>query len=334
MKLLKKILPVIITIVFLYLVFINLNFRELIDILKEFKLKYLFALSLTILFSGAFRGLCYRQLISKTIKAPLKFLIPLCLTGTALNILLPARAGDIFRAYYTGKKYEANKVKLFGTIMLERIFDGLIILSMLFLGIFIYNKNPLAQKLCTGGVIIFFGSLIFAFLTVKFKKIDSVCNFLLEKTRFLPDKIKTFFESCINFTNKTCNSFIDGFEILLYPKKLFIIILFSVGIWFFEALKYYVIIQGLNCEVSASIVLFIISFLALACMIPSTSIYIGPYQFAVISAFAIYNINKETALAASFIEQAAVTIITSIVATIFLLKNNISLKDIKKEPLE
>ncbi len=334
MRFLKKLLPFIITVLFICLVFINLDFKELINILKDFDFRFIFPLIAVILLSGTFRALNYKQLISKTLDVPLKILIPLCLTGSALNILLPARAGDIFRAYFTGKKYNSDKIKLFGTIMLERIFDGLVILSMLILGIFIYNKNPLAQKLCTIGAVIFVGSLIFAFLTVKFNKINTFCNFLICKTTFLPDKIKKCFDSFINFTNKTCNSFIDGFEILLYPKKLLLIILCSCGIWFFEALKYYIIIQGLDCHVSSSIVLFIISFLALACMIPSTSIYIGPYQFAVISAFAIYNINKETALASSFIEQTTVTILTSITAVVFLLKNNISIKDIRKEPLE
>ena len=182
MKILKKIILLLITFCFLYLVIKNLNFKELYIILKGFNLKYLIFLVLAIILSASFRALCYKRLISKTVKISLKDLIPLCITGTALNILLPARAGDIFRAYYTGLKYNADKVKLFGTVMLERIFDGLIILTMLFLGIFLYNKNPLAQRLCILGGIIFIGCAVIALFMVKFKKIDSVCNFIINKT--------------------------------------------------------------------------------------------------------------------------------------------------------
>ena len=100
-------------------------------------------------------------------------------------------------------------------------------------------------------------------------------------------------------------------------------------IWGLECLNYYFMILGFHCQVDWSVVLFIISFIALACMIPSTSIFVGPYQLAVIAAFAIYNIPKETALAISIVEQAVVTIVTSIVATIFLVKNNIRIKLMK-----
>ena len=66
-------------------------------------------------------------------------------------------------------------------------------------------------------------------------------------------------------------------------------------------------------------------------MVPSTSIFIGPYQVAVIAAFAIYNISKESALAISFVEQGFVVILTTIVAAIFLIRNNISYKELKED---
>ncbi len=327
----KKIILLFITLTFLYLVFVNLDFKELLSIIKEFNLTYLIALSVSVVLALACRGVCFKVLISKTVNAPLKDLIPLCLTGASLNIVLPARAGDIFRAYYVGQKYDVNKVKIFGTIMLERIFDGLIILSMLLCAIFLYNKDELAQNLCICAAVFFVGSLFVALLAVKYNKIDVICKFLEEKTNFLPNGLKEVIHSVLQFTNKICNSFVSGFEILKYPKNLVSILVASLGIWFFECLNYFIVIQGFNCEVSWSVVLFIIPFIALACMIPSTSIFIGPYQFAIIAAFAIYDVSKETGLAISIVEQAVVTILTSLVAVAFLIKNNISYKELKED---
>ena len=316
----KRLILLLITLVFLYLVFINLDIKELISAIKEFKPSFIILLCISIVMGQFCRALCFKQLISKTVNAPLYELTPLCLTNGALNILLPARAGDFFRAFYVGNKYNVNKVKIFGSIILERIFDGIITLLFVFSAVILYNKNQLAVNICyiTGSV--FLGSLFLAFLAIKFNKTDAVFNFLKNKTRFFPDKIKNIFDSFLHFFNKVCNSFIDGFEILKFPGKLFFILLSSFSIWFFEGLNYFIIIQGINCHVSWSVILFIIGFIAVACVIPSTSIFIGPYQFAVISAFAIYNISKETALAVTFIDQAAVTIVSSIVALIFLLK--------------
>lgn len=327
----KKIILLLITCLFLYLVFKNLDFRELIQLIQEFELKYIFFLICSIIISLSFRGLCFQLLISQTVKAPLKDLVPLCLTGSALNIVLPARAGDIFRAVYVGAKYNADKVKIFGTVMLERIFDGLMILAMLLSAIFLYNKNPLAEKLCFAAAIIFIGSLIFAFFTIKFNKTDLIFSFLENKCNLLQGKLKDFFISMIQSSNQICNSFINGFEILKYPNKLFLIILASIGIWSFECLNYYIVIQGFHCDISWSVVLFIIGFIALACMIPSASIFIGPYQLAVIAAFSIYGIEKETALAISLVEQSVVLITTAVIALIFFFKNDIKYEDLKKK---
>lgn len=325
----KRFILLFITCLFLYLVFKNLNIQELLIAIKNFDLKYIVFLSISIIISLACRGICFKILISKTVNAPLKDLIPLCLTGAALNIILPARAGDIFRAYYVGQKYNANKVKIFGSVMLERIFDGLIILGLLLFGIVTYNKNGLAQHLCLWGAFIFIGSLIFAFIIFKYNKMDFICSFLIQIVEKFPKTISEFLIKSINFTNKTCNSFVNGFEVFQYPVKLLQVMLFSLGIWFFECLNYYIVIQGFNLDISASVVLFIIGFVAVACMIPSTSIFVGPYQVAIIAAFSIYNVSKETALAVSIVEQTIVAATVSIIAAIFLLKNNLSLKEIK-----
>ena len=198
------------------------------------------------------------------------------------------------------------------------------------MGIFIYNKNPLAQKLSLLSALVFVGAFLFAFIAVKYNKIHSICSFIEQKSSFLPEKIKHPFYSFLHFTNKTCNSFIDGFEVLKYPKTLFMSLLSFLAIWLFECLNFYIIIQGFHCNVNWSVTLFIISFIALACMIPSASIFIGPYQYAVIAAFNIYHLPKETALAVSLVEQSVVIITTAVISIIFFLKNNINLKDINE----
>lgn len=326
----KRIILLLITFIFLYLVFVNINFTELIRAIKHFNFKYIFLLIISIFISLSFRALCYKQLISKSVpNAGLRDLIPLCLTGAALNIVLPARAGDIFRAYYTGCKYNANKVKIFGTVMLERIFDVFVIFCLLCSGIFLYHRNQLAMNLCTfAGIIIIIG-ITFAIFTYKNNKIDKICLYINEKTSKLPFSglIQTF----TNLTNKVCGSFFEGFEIIDSPKRILFALFASFGIWSFECLNFLIIIHGFGYDIHWSISIFIISFIALACMIPSTSIFIGPYQLAIISAFAIYNLPKETALAASLLEQSAVTIFVSLVAVVFLLKNNISYHDLKRD---
>ncbi len=325
----KRIVLLIITIIFLYFVFVNIDLIELLEIIKKFDLKYIFLLSISIILSLTCRGICFKQLISKTVDVPLKELVSLCLTAASLNIVLPARAGDIFRAFFIGQKYNISKIKIFGTVMLERIFDVFVIFCFLLVGVFIYHRNEIAIKLCSfAGICILIG-ITFAIVTFKYNKTDELCYLIINKTKSLP--FSNLIQKGINFTNKTCNSFFNGFEIINAPKKILAALIASFGIWFFECLNFYITIQGFGYNLHWSVTIFIICFIALACMIPSTSIFVGPYQLAVITAFSIYNVNKETALAISFVEQAIVTIVTSIFALLFLLKNNISFEDLKRD---
>lgn len=298
-------------------------------VIKQFNVLYTLPLAASILFSLALRGLVFKQLLHNTVKAPLSELSHLCITGAAMNILLPARAGDFFRAFYTGQKYNADKVKIFGTVMFERIFDMIVIFVFLSAGVFIYHRNPIALNLCCfAGLCMVFG-LIFAVYAYKSKKLDAVCGFLIKKTGSIP--FSSAAEKFISFINRTCNSFFNGFDVIEHPKYMFTAVIASFSVWFFECLNFYITMLGFGCSIHWSVTLFLVGFIALACMIPSASIFVGPYQAAVIAAFAIYDVNKETALAISVTEQAVVIISTSLAALIFLAEHNISYKELKED---
>ena len=328
-KNIKKIILLLITLIFLYFVFANLDYKELFEVIKDFNPLFLILFSLSALSSFSCRAICFKILMSKTAKLPLKTLIPLCITGASLNVILPARAGDIFRAFFIGQKYNINKLKVFGTVMLERMFDTFVIFCFLTIAVTLYHKNQLAIHLCTFAGIIMVVFATFAFVAFKYNKADTICNFLIKQTSSFP--FAEHLEKFITFINNSCNNFFNGFEIMESPKKLIRVILTSFCIWSFECLNFYILICGFGYHLHWSITLFILSFIALACMIPSTSIFIGPYQMAVIAAFAIYDVGKETALAITLVQQTSVIILTTVIAGIFLIKNNISYKELKSD---
>ena len=64
-------------------------------------------------------------------------------------------------------------------------------------------------------------------------------------------------------------------------------------------------------------------------MIPSTSVFLCPYQVAYIMALGIFGIEKSTALAVSTVHQTLLMLMLTVIGGWFLLKFNISMKDIK-----
>ena len=325
----KRVMLLLCTIILLYFVFSNLDFQKLLNELKSINYKYILILIISIITGLTFRGICFKQLIQETIEIPVKEAGLLCITCSALNIALPARAGDLFRAYYIGDKYKVDKIKIFGAIMFERILDMTVICVLLFLGVSIYHKNILAMQLCGLAFILIITSFIFALLTYKYNKIDKIC-LLLNKILYKLN-IKKVTEKATNYINEIFNSFCAGFEIIESPKRILKALITSFIVWIFECINFIIVINAFDCNIHWSVSIFIVCFIVFSCLIPSTSIFIGPYQIAIIAAFSIYNISKETALAISFTEQTIVTITTIIIALIFLMQNNISIGKIKKD---
>lgn len=324
----KGLILLLITLMFLFFILFNIDFSQLLLVLKKFEYIYIVPLIISMTISLSFRAICFKQLLYRAIPDVKIFdLIPLCITCAGLNIALPARAGDMFRAYYTGHKYNADKMRIFGCVVLERLFDVVIIFLLLILGVFIYHKNPLAEKLCIFAATLLVFGIFFAVLSYKYNIVDKMFMFL--KVRADKNHLYCFIQKILLYISNACNSFIKGFEIINSPKKVIYVLLSSFGIWVFECINYLIVIQGFGYDIHWSVSLFVIGFIALACMIPSTSIFIGPYQVAVIAAFSVYGISKESALAISLIEQSIITLYLVLFAFLFLIRNNISYKEIK-----
>ncbi len=55
--------------------------------------------------------------------------------GCAVNSLLPARLGELFRADFCKRQYGVKRSLVLGTIAIERLMDGIFVVTALVIGI-------------------------------------------------------------------------------------------------------------------------------------------------------------------------------------------------------
>lgn len=332
MKLNKKnIFTIFISLIFVIFVFYNIDFKKLLDTLQLFNYKILIISVPVYIFTLLLRGIRWKFLLPDNKRFNIKELSEIYTAGSALNIYLPARAGDFFRAYFLGKMHNHSKLEIFGSVVLERIFDGLTVLLILLTAMFVYYRTPKMMTLSAITAAIFIGSLVCGYLLFKFNKINEFCSFLKKYLSKLPEKYSVLFQKIVDKLNTWLNSFINGFEPISNPKNVTIVSILSLIIWAIDCALIYILVINFGFNVSFSISLFVISFIALSTIIPSTSIYIGPYQYAFILALAIYHIDKSSALAIAFTLQTISIMVLSILSIMFFIKNNISYKNINYE---
>lgn len=320
-------IAIIITVLFTCLVLYKVDLSMMIKTFESFDIKFLYLLVPVFLLIMTMRALRWGVILPKT---DCKFysLYEIYMTSNLLNIFLPARAGDIFRGCYFGQKYGISKLKAIGTVAAERILDGMTVVGILLLAIMFHNNSFFVIKLTFVAFVLFFTSFFMVLWIYKYNKIDEVCNF-----------IKKFFKSkkVVNLVDKInphLHSFLNGFEAFSDGKTMFKLIYYSVFSWAGDCLFVYLLVIAFGIQADFTISMFIVSFIALSTIIPSSSIYVGLYQYAFILALALFGIDKSQSLTIALSQQGVMLIAYFIVAGIFVVQNHISFSDFKKKEVE
>ena len=289
----KNIIAIFCTAILLVIILYKINLGVLITTLKTFNYKVIPITAILYILSLYLRGVRWKILLPDNGKYPSIKLAEIFTVGSMLNIYIPARAGDFYRAYYLGNTFNEKKVKILASIVLERIFDGIAVFLILLSAVLAYYQKPWIIKLTLLTGILFLSSLVFAYLIFKYNKIDSIfaaiINFADRYTKKISNgltKLKTYL-----------SSFVDGFEPLSKKGTVILSLLLSLIIWAIECIIAYYILIGFNLNLSVFACLFIISLTSFSTMIPSTSVFLGPYQYAYILALYIFGISKSSSLA-------------------------------------
>ncbi len=325
----RKIAALVITVLLLGLIFYKINWGELIQTFKEFNFRNMVLIVPFYVLTLYLRGIRWKALLLDNPIYSSLHLGEVFTVGSMLNIFLPARAGDVYRAYYLGTVKSESKMKVFGSIILERIQDGICVFLILLFAVLLYCREQWIIHLAYGIGALFVGSLLIFYLIFKFNKIDFICEKSVAIAEKLPEKMAL---QAKKFITKLCdyiNSFIGGFEVLDNLKCTLVSFLSSFVIWGVECYVAYLIIDSFDLGLGFSAGLFVLSLISFSTMIPSTSVFLGPYQYAYILALGIYNIPKSTALAVSTVHQAILMLILSVIGGFCLMKFNISLNEVK-----
>lgn len=319
-----------ITIIFTIIVLWNVNFEELLMHCSIMDKRYILPYLVIFVFVMLARAIRWKELLPKS-ECKLKDLNEIYMTSNLLNIILPARAGDIFRGVYFGQKYKFSKMSMVGTVLAERILDGLTVICLLSLGIIIHYRSQFVLNLLLFAIIMFVGSFVFMIWVYKYKKVDFVCQKIKEFSGRMPNELSEKICKIVDKCNPLLNLFVDGFENFTNLKTMGKVAVFSALSWAGDCFLVCFLFQAFGIETHFTISLFIVSFIALSTIIPQSSMYIGLYQGAFILAAKLFGINKTLALSVALTQQLLMILVYSIFVLIFIWRNQLKFSDLKKK---
>jgi uncharacterized protein (TIRG00374 family) len=315
-KLLRRGLYLIIMVGFLYLIFRKLNLHDLGYAVKTASFVFLVPAILVYLSGFYLRALKWQVILKNLKETHPVSLLKYIFMGCSGNALLPARIGELLRAWIAGREESLPSISLFSTILVERFLE---VISLMILFFFSVTRLSLSSLHRAATVIIIVTALGFVFLA-------AAC--------FMGDRIKHVVQRLVPWGKlRTAlivyfEEFVTGVRILKSPLRLVWVILLGVGVYLIEGLAYWGVAKAFHIEVSFVQVLFVVSFIFIGLTIPSTVGNIGPLQYFCILGLSFFGIDKGTALIYSVFLNILMYV-PAVIGVAYLYKFGISLKELR-----
>jgi hypothetical protein len=278
---------VLISAVCIYFAFRGIDFSALSASIAS--VNYFYIIPVVLVVIGAHYLRCYRwgKILDSLVSYDQKTLFILGSIGFMAVNVLPARLGEFARPYLVKKRSGIKMSATMATIIVERVFDLLTLMILMFIVIL---KVSLPPEVVKAGITMLAVSVsIFIILIIMAIKRDSAIRKIDTVLRMFPAKIA-------KPLNKLAHSFIDGLQILPNVGKTLYVLFLSVLVWGLVGLSAYVLFLGFGFDLSVFNGYAIIVIIALGVMLPAAPGFIGTYHMACKIGLVCFGISDADAL--------------------------------------
>jgi uncharacterized protein (TIRG00374 family) len=307
-----------ISLLFLYFALRGLGLKDLGDALRGANYAWLLPGVAVYFIAVWVRAWRWHYLVRPVKSVPTRKMFPIIAIGYMGNNIYPARAGEVFRALFLKSREGVPISTSLATIIVERIFDGVVMLAFVFL-----NLPELArltadsgfvgsiQTVALWGTAAFFGALLVFLLAAMYpeKSFDLVSRVV---NRLLPERYR---QTALSLVDK----FLGGLGALRSPRDALMIFFTSAIIWLLETWKYWFVMHAFPFQVSFFALMLMNGIVNLATTIPSAPGYVGTFDAPGIAVLTAYSIDKAVAAAYTLVLHIALWVpITALGAYYFL----------------
>ncbi|MCI0549446.1 MAG: flippase-like domain-containing protein, partial [Anaerolineae bacterium] len=319
-------LGVLVSILFIFLALRGLQLDEFWNAVQKANYWWLVP-GIGVYFIGVWiRAWRWHYLLKPIKEIPTKTMFPITTIGYMGNNVYPARAGEVLRAVILKRREGVSVSASLATIIVERIFDGVVMLGFVFL-----NLPELARLTSSSGFIgniqqvaligtgIFIGALIIFLIAAMFPQVTmKVALWLL--THFTPQRMHT---RLISIANK----FLDGLASLRSPWNVLMVFFTSIVIWLLETVKYWFVMHAFDFSVSFFALMLLNGLVNLATTIPSAPGYIGTWEAVTKAVLVAFLVDPDVALGYAVVLHVALWLPITALGAYFLAKEGIKWSD-------
>lgn len=319
-------LGILISAVFLYFALRGLDFRHFWEAVKTARYWWLIP-GVAVYFVGVWvRAWRWHYLLRPVKAVSTRVMFPIVAIGYMGNNIYPARAGEVLRAVVLKRREGVPISASLATIIVERIFDGVVMLAFVFVNLGELSRLTGAsvniagfsiQTIAVLGSVVFLGALVVFLLAAMFPKTaEKFTSWAIQK--FVPFRFR---EKIPGLAFK----FLGGLESLRSPREALMVFVTSIIIWLLETGKYWFVMHAFdfNAPVSFFGLMLMNGIVNLATTIPSAPGYVGTFDAPGIAVLMAYGVDKAIATGYTLVLHIALWVPITVLGAYYLAKEGI-----------
>ena len=259
--------------------------------------RWLVAAIMVFIISLSLRAWRWQIILRPVAPYPYSTMAKALLVGYGLNTIMPARLGELFRAEFFKNTSGLSRVWGLTSIVIERLFDGLTVVTCLGVGLLTARASKdadiLIKVLISGGALFGLGMLAAVCLA------GSAASRVLERFPKLSAQMRMVQQ---------------GFGILRTKGTMQIAAL-TLVIYVPEALTLWCLVRATGMRLGVANTLVLVGAASLSTLVPSGPAFIGPLQFAYAVAIEFAGGTRALGIAAATLAQLCVLLPIAIVGT-------------------
>jgi len=235
------------------------------------------------------------------------------------NNIYPARAGEVLRSYVLRRKYGVAMSASLATVILERLFDGLVML--LFVAVTLpFAPLPEAYRLIVLGFSGLFGLALLVFFLIAGRPqfLQGLYQWGIET--LLPQRLRPTAHSMLD-------NAVIGLQSLRSPRDTAIIFFSSTLIWLAETTKYWFVMHAFSFEVDFSVLMLMTAVVNLFTTIPSAPGYVGTFHAPGIAILEQFGVPQALATGYTVVLHAALWLPVTLLGAYYMLRESLTWAD-------
>ncbi|NOZ05148.1 MAG: flippase-like domain-containing protein [Chloroflexi bacterium] len=311
---------ILVSVLFLYLAFRGVDWHTMWSALLAAEYFWIFPAQLSLLAGFLVITWRWQRLLRPAGRVPTRRAFNLVMISYLINYVLPGRLGELGRAYLVGQD-GISRMAALATVVLEKVFDGLVILLALALASLMLPLPAWGHWIGLAGLALFGSAFL---ITLLWLRMETRGIALL--TRLVTPFSKRLADDVAGMAQR----FTLGLATLQQGQDIFAITTFSLLHWTTNALVMAFTLRAFRFDVPFIGAVLLMAVLGLGTTVPSAPGALGTYQWLAVQVLGLFAVDPSSALTFAFVLQFSQTVTIVLVGGLAMLWEGTSVGRIRR----